>query len=75
MELGVEEFYKNIADNVKVIRQRRGLKQKVLASLTGISPTSISNIERGKKKVTVEDLYLLSKGLNVTVSELIYKKL
>lgn len=53
------------------IRNKRGMTQTELADACGISQKSISAIEVGRRRPSLEVLIRLAKALNVTVDELI----
>jgi transcriptional regulator with XRE-family HTH domain len=56
----------NIAETIKEIRKRKGLSQKELAELSGISQTYLSQIEKvGERNPSVEILQKLSMALEL----------
>jgi len=55
---------------VRTLRQKRGLSQVEMAHRFGIDRGHISDLERGKKNVCLPMLEVLSKGFEITVSEL-----
>ena len=59
---------------VRLLRQRRGIKQMVLATALGYSPTSansmISKLERGAVNLTLERIFVLAEVLQVSPAEL-----
>jgi len=62
---------KNIGERVRVIRRERGLTQAELAELLDTHFTSISQIERGLRGITVQQLVKLANALNVTPNEIL----
>ena len=56
----------SLADKIKNIRRRKGMSQKKLGSLLGISDRAVSKWENGISKPSVENLFQLSKILNVS---------
>src|SRR5262249_42485352 len=50
---------------------RRDLSQSDLARLAGVSPSAISQVERGERGLSLETLMALSGRLNVTLDELL----
>ena len=56
---------------VKALRLKAGLSQDALGERAGIHSTWISQIENGRVNPTVSNLFLLSEGLGVKLSELI----
>jgi transcriptional regulator with XRE-family HTH domain len=58
-------------ERVRLLRQAAGLSQEALAALCGLDRTYISGIERGKRNVSLENLKVLARALNVTLSGLL----
>ncbi len=56
---------------VRELRQAAGLSQEAFADRCGLDRTYISGIERGKRNVSLENLEVLAKALNVTLSRLL----
>lgn len=48
-------------------RESRGLSQKDIARLLGVSDAFISQVENGKKKVNVDNLIKISKVLDLNI--------
>lgn len=53
------------------LRQETGLSQEAFADRCGLDRTYISGIERGKRNVSLENLNVLAKALNLTFSDLL----
>ena len=65
-----------VADNVRWARERRGLSQQALSALlsdlrTPIQASAIAKIEKGTRRVDVDDLTALSVALNVPIPRLL----
>ncbi len=56
---------------LRAYRLRRDLSQSDLARLAGVSPSAISQVERGERGLSLETLMALSARLNVTLDELL----
>jgi DNA-binding XRE family transcriptional regulator len=56
---------------VRVFRKHRGLSQDALAERVGVSKTTISEIESGRKTGSVETLLAIAKALNVEIGDLV----
>lgn len=56
---------------MRELRQAASLSQEAFADLCGLDRTYISSIERGKRNVSLENLRVLAKALNVTLSRLL----
>jgi transcriptional regulator with XRE-family HTH domain len=57
--------------NIRVMRTRKQLTQEQLAFAADMHPTYLSEIERGKRKVSVEMLLRLAKAMGCQPSELL----
>lgn len=58
-----------IARRIKLLRERKGLKQNTLANLAGVSPTYIYQLEHGEKSPTVEYLAYICDALGITLEQ------
>lgn len=54
---------------VKEIRKNRGVTQESLADLSGLDRTYISDIENGKRNVSIETIFKIADALETTVVE------
>ena len=64
--------------NIELMKKRRkelGMTQQQLADKCGLSKNTIYNYENGKFEPTTENLEIISKKLNVDITELIGKDL
>jgi transcriptional regulator with XRE-family HTH domain len=66
----VENVQPSFGIRIRKLRLDRGLSQRKLAELVGISEEQISNIERGKSWIGELSFGLLAKALGVTQSAL-----
>lgn len=55
---------------VRTLRQARGISQKELAFISNLHRTYISDIERGTRNVSLDNIYKISMALNVTPKDL-----
>jgi len=55
-----DKLYLLIGKNIKSIRNTRDLNQNQFGDQIGLNRTSVTNIEHGKQRVTVETLYRIS---------------
>lgn len=60
----------HIGNAVFKVRQERGLRQEDLATLTGLSTNTLSNIEKGRTNPRVKTVIKIAEGLQVTVDYL-----
>lgn len=56
---------------VRALRAARDLSQEELAEHANLDRTYISGIERGKRNVSIVNLYKIANALRVTASELL----
>ena len=56
---------------LRALRLQRELKQADLARIAGVSPSAISQAERGQRGLSLETLLTLSRKLGVTLDELL----
>ena len=64
------DIKKALGRRIKNLRAIRGYSQEKLAEIMGISPTYLSNIERGKENPTLDLFVKLSHGLKVEMYEI-----
>lgn len=61
----------NIAENLKKIREQRGLQQKQVALEIGIGTTNYNRVENGQREASVEVLDKLAKFYGITIDEIV----
>lgn len=64
---------KRITNNLKSLREERGIKQKFIAEQLGISANYYSQIENGHRPPQVEHLLKLRDLFNVSLDEIFFK--
>jgi len=62
--------YKNISLNIKKLRIYNDLTQQALADSTGLSKSTIVQVEAGKYNITVSTLFKLAKQFHVKPEKL-----
>ncbi len=60
-----------LGPHIQQIRKRRKLTLEQLASLSGVSRSMLSQIERGQTNPTFATLWNLTRALNIDISELV----
>ena len=65
------DMRKLVGENVKRVRQARGLTQEQLADLSGFSQQYISGLEQGRRNPTIVTIYELAGALGVDHIELV----
>jgi transcriptional regulator with XRE-family HTH domain len=65
------QIKKIVGDNIRFIREKRGLTQEELSAITNMSKTFIGDIERAQKAPTTTSLEKIAKALGVKPSLLL----
>lgn len=66
---------KSLGYHLRLIRQEKQLRQKTIAKMCEMDSGSYSNIENGKRNITILTLHKISKVLNVSMTELMSFKI
>ncbi len=66
-----ENILLQFGKHVKELRQHRNLSQEQLALLADLDRTYISGIERGKRNVSLINLFKIAKSLNIPAYKVI----
>ena len=61
----------SIGENIKEIREKKGLLQKELAAELGLDKSSYSKLEKGLREVKVSELQKLSKRFDMTIDQIV----
>ena len=65
--LGIKAF----GMHLRQLREKKGLSQQQLANGSDLAKITIQRIENAKFRATLDVLISLSKGLNISISELV----
>ena len=60
-----------LAQNLRRLRTSAGLSQEELADRAGIHRTYISSVERAQRNVSIDSLFKIAHGLEVSAQELV----
>lgn len=60
-----EVFLDEVGDRVRMLRKNKGWTLDQLSEASGLHPSSISQVERGERNLTLENLSKLADGLDV----------
>ncbi|MZR12672.1 helix-turn-helix domain-containing protein [Maritimibacter sp. DP07] len=60
-----------MSNNISIIREQRGLSQSELARRIGVTPSTVSRIEGGARKLTQDYLMRFARALNCAPGELV----
>ena len=61
----------DLANNIKKIREERGLKQIDVASHIGVDKSAYSKIEKGLRNVAIEELQKMASLFNLTIDQIV----
>jgi transcriptional regulator with XRE-family HTH domain len=67
-----EPDYPEVGERLRARRQERQLSLRDLAGRLGVSPSLISQIERGRARPSVSTLYAIAAELDVSLDELLF---
>lgn len=59
------------SENLKRIRLLSGISQEQLAERAGLDRTYVSSVERGKRNISLNNIFKLAEALNVTPADLV----
>lgn len=60
----------NFGRKVQELRKASGLSQEKFALLIDMDRTYFASVESGKRNISLENIFKISKGLNITLEEL-----
>jgi len=66
-----KDYLKKFGENLKTIREGKGISQRELASLCVVDNSHISKIERGEKNITILTVLELATALEVKPKKLL----
>ncbi len=64
-----------LAQNLKYLREQRGLKQQDLADILGVKQSTVGNWEVGKREPEINMLVCIAEYFGITLDDLILKDL
>ena len=65
-----KDIDKKIGQGLQNLRKEKGISQKELGLIMGVTPQQIYKYENGKSSITLSSLYKICKNLNISVLEL-----
>ena len=65
-----EKILIQIGHAVRAVRRDRGLSQEHLADICGLHRTYVSDIELGKRNVSLENIEKIAAAFNMSITEL-----
>ncbi|GJL67714.1 MAG: transcriptional regulator [Nitrospirales bacterium] len=60
----------SFGDRVRQLRREKGLSQESFADKCGLDRTYISGIERGKRNISLRNIEVIAKALQISISKL-----
>jgi transcriptional regulator with XRE-family HTH domain len=66
-----EPIYQQIGKNIRAVRRRAEKAQDDLATQLGISRATLANMETGRQRILVHQLYAIAQALNVSLGDLL----
>ena len=66
--------YRDIGARVRVLRQELGFTQTKLAKILGTTQTALSEVERGNRGLTVQQVVKLARSMKVSPNEILGDK-
>jgi transcriptional regulator with XRE-family HTH domain len=61
----------DLANNIKTIREEKGLMQKDVANHIGVDKSTYSKIEKGLREITVAELLKMSQLFNCSIDQIV----
>jgi transcriptional regulator with XRE-family HTH domain len=68
----IEPDYPEVGERLRAHRRARGLSLRALAERLGVSPSLISQIERGRARPSVSTLFAICSELDASLDELLF---
>jgi len=69
----MDQPVETISENLKAVRESRGLSLEQLADLTGVSKSMLRQIETGKSSPTISTIWKIANGLRVSFTSLLHR--
>jgi len=66
-----KQYLLKIGDNIRAIRKQRGYSQEEFADIAGFSRSYYTEIETGKRNISLLNLIKIMEALNVNPNEII----
>jgi len=70
----VDLIITEIGENLRIIREQKGLSQKDVSELMGVAQTQYGRLENGKTVPTIATLTKAAKALKVNLEDIIPQK-
>lgn len=70
--LTITIIFMDLADNLKILREQKGLLQKEVANAVNVHPSNYSKMEKGEREVSISVADKLAKFYGISLDELIH---
>lgn len=65
------DFNLAVASKIKALRQQKGIDQETIARVLDLTRTSIINIEKGRQKPSIQQVWTIARFLKVQITDII----
>lgn len=65
------DFYIIVGNKIKLARKEKGIDQESFAKCINLTRTSVINIEKGRQRPSIYQIWLMAQYLNVSITDLI----
>ncbi|MBQ8600764.1 MAG: helix-turn-helix transcriptional regulator [Clostridia bacterium] len=59
----------NVSERIRILREKAGYSQNILAELAGISQSHLRRVELGQSRITVDHLQMICDALGISLKE------
>jgi len=66
-----DKFLLQLGHRIRKLRNQRGWTQVVMAEKTGLDRSFLADVERGKRNISIRNLYFVARGFKKTLSQLL----
>jgi transcriptional regulator with XRE-family HTH domain len=70
----MDDFYRRLGERIRKLRNEVGFSQEEFSKRLGINRVSISQIEKGERKISAEEIIKISRIFNTSPDNLLIKK-
>ena len=66
-----DRLLRRVGHRIRQLREQHGWTQVEMAEKVGLDRSFLADVERGKRNISVRNLYLIAKGFKKTLSQLL----